>query len=408
MNLNKKKINTFLKKIEPILLEKSTEMHKPTLDADLGVLIFEATSYKYSNEVASKKKSLLLLNNLLNSFHEKELYSGFLEGFEGIFWVMNYLKECGVVEDEEIISDLLPYLDKSIEADIATNNFDLLHGSLNKLQYIIKSLGITNKKVIKCLDDFIDSLYSNREENESGIFWYDEVDKDEKPAINLGYAHGIPSLLVFLVRLKGLGYKKKELDILINGIIKSLNSFRFKVRSDTNYPDVFYQGENTEHISSRLGFCYGDLGIAYALSYAGVHLENKELISRAIKITNDVCRRIVSNSGMVYYEDYHFFDTAFCHGIAGIIYILIKIDKLLPSEILKNRIEYWKSELSHNLEIQLDIEGDIIFPSYLQPDDSNPYIIDKEALLMGYTGVGLVLLSLYYDKYDWSDIFLFY
>jgi hypothetical protein len=83
------------------------------------------------------------------------------------------------------------------------------------------------------------------------------------------------------------------------------------------------------------------------------------------------------------------------------------MNEIEPNSLLKNKIKYWQDELLKNLNTQLNIEGDILFP-YPRQGTDELYIIDKETMLNGLCGVGLVLLMMKYKKADWSDFFLLY
>ena len=401
----------FLDKIEPILFEKAKNMNVPTLEEDVGVLIFEATFYKYSKNEIYKKKALSLLDKLIQVLPDRELSPGFLEGFEGLFFAIYYLRKCDIIEDETLLDDLMPYLFQSLKMDIKENVYDVLHGSINKLQYLMGSEKRNDKQVTELVYNFVNSLYKHRQETEQGIFWFDEFE-DEVGLVNLGLAHGITSLLVFLLRLKELNYKHPKIMVLIEGILKSLFNFKNKILGDSNFLDFYRINDKPENkekqVGSRLAYCYGDLGIAYALLYASKVLKRDNLKSEGAEIVKDIIQRKLGNSKLEYFDDYFFFETAFCHGLSGITYMLMKINHLLNSPVLESRITFWKNELIHNLTTQLKIKGKIYYPSYRQPDKTNPFIIDEVSILGGYTGTGLVLLSLYYKKYDWSDFFLLY
>lgn len=398
----------FLDKIEPKLFNIAKEMKVPTLEEDLGILIFEATFYRYSKQNIYKEKSLLLFEKLINVYPERELGSGFLEGFEGVFWVISYLEKCNIIDDLTLLDDLMPYLINSLKNDIKYNNYDVLHGSINKLQFLINNQNFSRKDVSLFVDSFINSLYSNRNESEGGIYWIDEFD-NEGVSVNIGLAHGLPSILIFLVKLKELNFKHSNLDKLINGIIVSLLNFKNKNSSYSRYPG--YYRFNEKETSSRLAYCYGDLGIAYAFLYAATILKRKDLQLEAIETIKYITNRDLKNSEVVIFEN-TFYDTAFCHGLSGITYMLKKINNLLKEsdikQTLENRISYWENKFIINLTEQLKIENEICYPDHKQLDKENPFVIDDQSILGGYTGTGLVLLSLIYKKYDWSDFFLLY
>lgn len=391
--------------LESILYNIAENMTTPTIDEDLGVLVLEATLYKYSKDEKYKERALTLLNNAIEVFTSIELSSGFFEGFEGMFWVIHYLKKCNIINDESLLDDLQPYLFQSLENDIKGNFFDALHGSITKLHYLIESENISNEKSEKFVNSFLDSLWENRIENEHGIYWYDIYDRD-KGLVNLGLAHGISAVLVFLSRLKKKGYVHPKIDILINGIVKSLFSFK----NNGNYscfPSNFSDQKSNNNFTSRFAWCNGDLGVIYALLYAADVSQDEIMNKQARMATNYLINRRITNSEIDHFEEYYFFDTAFCHGISGIAFTLHKINDFIQHPLLNQRIDYWKKQLLKNLDNQLNIKETIYYPLYKQ-DAQKTYTLDKCSMLSGLTGTALVLVSFHYEKYDWSDIFLLY
>lgn len=395
-----------IKTIESILFEHANQMNVPTIEEDLGVIILEATFYKYSKDNTYKNKALTLLEKAINVFPSKELPMGFLEGFESIFWTICYLRKCDVIEDESILKDLTPYLLQSLDADIKNNNFDTLHGSLNKLHYIIESNNHNESESEFYVNTFIDALFNNKQENSKGIYWYDQFENEEG-LVNLGLAHGLGAILVFLSMLKDKKFKNAKIDILIRGITKSLLSFKNHISYGSYFPDYFSEFGQDKNVNSRMAWCNGDLGLAYALLYSSEIQNNDDLKSEALKVIHSISRRGITDSKLDHFEEYFFLDTGFCHGLSGIVYILSKINQKIKNPLIEKRISYWKNELIRNLDIQLNISGDIYYPWFRQ-DKEKSFVLDKCSMLTGLTGIGLVLLSLHYDQYDWSELFLLY
>ncbi len=400
-------LESYIEKIESLLFEKAKNMDTPTIEEDLGALLFEATLYRYSKKEIYKERALMLLNTLTQVFGEKQMGSGFLEGFEGIFYVIQYLKKCDIIETEDIVEDLEKYLLQSLSTDFQTNNFDPIHGSIGKLWYYINSEDQDEKKVNHLIDQFLNALYNNRQENDKGIFWYDE-NEEEKGLVNLGMAHGLPGVLAFLLRLKELGFEHIHLTKLIEGVLQSLLGFKNDISKLSNFPDYHSENINQRNLNSRLGWCYGDLGITNTLLYASKVLEREDVKKEAVQILGTLIPRRMGTSGLDHFEDYSFFDTGFCHGLSGITFMLQKINNQLNNNpTIDKRIQFWKKELVHNLKIQLGIDEEIYLPWYRQ-DKEYTYTLDKASMLNGLCGTGLVLLSLQYNNYDWSDFFLLF
>jgi lantibiotic modifying enzyme len=395
-----------INKIESILFESAKHMNLPTIEGDLGALIFEATLYRYSKDEIYKEKSLQLLNKLLDVFGERELYAGFLEGFEGIFYTVQYLKRCNIIDNDTILEDLEEHLLRSLSLDIKLNNYDPLHGSVGKLLYIINAENKSQEEKENLISDFLIGLQNDSIMTEEGIFWFDKHE-GKVELVCLGLAHGTSGILTFLLRLKELEFKNPLIDKLLKGGLRGLLSTKNKISCVSAYPT--FHSKNIEDIDfeSRLGWCAGDLGIAHTLFYANKILKDDALKKEAHDLLGKVISRNISNSKLIHYEDYSFFDTGFCHGISGIVYILHKINSELNNDQITKRMEFWTKELIHNLDKQLSLEEDIYLPWYRQDTDYS-YTLDKNRMLNGYVGVGLVLLSLEYKKYDWSDFFMLF
>jgi|GEM_PF-5734833 len=399
-----KNTTPILKQIEAMLGRKAEQMDNPTIDQDLGYLIFLATAYKYSHDEEYKNKACLLTEKLLEVFPEKELNMSLYEGFDGVAWTIDYLQRCQVLDNDDILGDFIPHLIASIEIDLANNHYDVLYGFIGKLQYFINSGQYNSPPIRKLFEGAVESLDKSSFSNEDGIYW---CEKESIKTINLGYAHGLPNILVFLTRLHTLGFDDPKIVRMINGIITTIISQKNKPLGISVYGSG-YSLEHEVNSFSRLAWCYGDLGICYAILYSGKMLRNENWIKEALDIKDRIVSRGISESGLTHFSDYSFFDTAFCHGIAGISYFLYKINQLIGGNaMLEKRLDYWNNELVKNLEIQLSIEGTIYYP--YQPNTGDEvYILDKEMMLNGVCGTGLVLLSLQYDKADWSDLFLIY
>ncbi|KIA95637.1 MULTISPECIES: lanthionine synthetase LanC family protein [unclassified Flavobacterium] len=397
-----KNIEIILSQIEEVLYNKAVKMQNPVIEQDLGALLFFATYYNYSGENIYKQKSLILLDKLFEVFSDFELPTGLLEGFDGIGWVIHYLKKCNIIESEELIDDLDSYLIQSIRLNITNNNYDLLYGSIGKIQYLINSDRCKELFVVELVNGIVEKLYETKVEINGLIYWH-ELDSEK---VNLGLAHGLPSILLFLLRLKELGYQNPLIIKMINGILRSFKKFKNKVPNMSSY-GVCYPISKKLNSHSRLAWCYGDLGIAYALMYTSKVLKSKKVEEESKEMINLILNRGISDSGLVHFNDYSFFDTGFCHGISGISYFLYKFNELLPSQSIEDSLVYWEMELLKNIDTQLSINTPIYYPKFRQDLDKT-YTIDKENLLNGICGVGLVLLSLKYKRADWSDIFLLY
>lgn len=395
-------LNKNIHKIDSLLFNKSKRMENPVIEHDVGALIYFSTKYKYSNEEKYKVKSLTLFKKFIDVFPEYEFQTGILEGFDGVGILLTHLKDCKILDTDYLLDDIEPYLIQSIKLTISNNNFDLLYGGIGKIQYLLSNNRFKEDNIKGLIDDLIDNLYETRIEINGRIYWH-ELDSDK---INLGLSHGITSVFIFLIRLKELKIKNKYINRLIKGLINSFIYFENFSNGISIFGAGFpYSKKNPAH--SRLAWCYGDLGIAYAFLYGSKVLNDKRLKIKYYEMLDLLLQRGVSDSGLVHFNDYSFFDTGFCHGISGIFYIFYKLNELEPNLLLEKKLKYWENELLKNIDIQLNIKEKIYFPNENNVNEEI-YFIETETMLNGISGVGLVLLTMQYRKADWSNFFLLY
>ena len=132
-----------------------------------------------------------------------------LSGITGVGWVTQHLTQLGIFSKSETIDYLEPinqFVLKSLYYDIDNNNYDLMHGYIGKLIYLITA----SKNSIyapKLINEILSSInyfkQSAIQETSEAIYW-------EKPnsgitgnsnKVCLGMAHGMPSIISFLCLL---------------------------------------------------------------------------------------------------------------------------------------------------------------------------------------------------------------
>lgn len=229
--------------------------------------------------------------------------------------------------------------------------------------------------------------------SQSPLFRYSS-DPSAKPIkyVNLGIAHGIPGILLFLVKSyrEGIYVKNqlKAIEFLADYIYKSC------VIDGKEY---FWEaqkilGENNKKKNrARDAWCYGTPGVAYSLLRASQLLKNdkmKELAICSMKVALEHLQETISST--------------FCHGFSGLcclarkfyaeteeIYFLKAYTSLFEHILGMYNPEYPLGFINKEIEQGLLVDGNEI------------------GLLNGVSGVLLTLLSCYKAVYtSWESIFL--
>lgn len=401
-------IDKNLNYIENYIDNISSQNSLPSIEYRISYLLFYATYYKYSGLEQYKNKALYLYNNIIDDYDNHDLKFSLYEGIEGLGWACIYLNKCEVINDYSIFEDLLDYLYKSLDISIINHDWDLLYGYIGK---IISILSYTppnqdtrkNEYIIKVLED----LNNTKVVKNNGYFWLE----DKKDGIvNLGLAHGLFSILLFLLKIQTSGFDSVLLQDLIDGTKNAILLSVNKRKSISVFPNgISFNKEIDLNIISlsRLAWCYGDLGAFYSLVKYNQKYKNEEVFLVINELMDFLTVRSISSSGLIHFAKEDFFDTGFCHGISGIYYMLQISSNLLPGDKnLKNRIHYWKKQININLEKIFALDLDQVH----YPDGSGSSSVEekynRKSFLSGYVGIGLILLSIKYNRYDWSEFLL--
>jgi lantibiotic modifying enzyme len=353
----------YIQKIEEIV-SSSNITSLGLMEGEAGVCLFYAELYKHFKEDKYYNKLLEHLNNILEGISSEKLSFRFSDGIPGIIWMLNYLEKEEIIESiEEIgLSELNESLYSHIENDFKINNWDYLHGGLGVL------LGFYEKDIfaLKLCINYLDDTCII--EDDGSIKWHSELYNHK---INLGLAHGIPSIIYFL--LKGLAidelYNKshKLLEGAIKMILKQEQNFEQK-----GYCFDSFIGDNYK---SRLAWCYGDLSIAYLLYNAGKSLKNSELVQRAIKIAETTTTRREL-------KDTFSIDACLCHGSTGLYLMYKKFYTETCIDVFNEASDFWLEQT----KVLLD-SNDFTFYNRYNNNWENNF-----SFLEGLSGVGLTLL----------------
>ena len=193
---------------------------------------------------------------------------------------------------------------------------------------------------------------------------------------NLGLAHGIPSILYFLTRFSDEQIDVKKTYRLLSGSLKYLLSSRI---DPSRYGSHFsYYNKLGDTITgSRLGWCYGDLGVASTIWQYSNKFSSDSFKKIAYEIINhSSLRRDPTQCGIK--------DAGLCHGTMGIAHMFNRFYQETGEAKFSSAAIYW---LKATTEFYRKNKEDVSFLSW----DGYNWKMDY-SLLTGISGVGLALL----------------
>ncbi|SKC34913.1 Lanthionine synthetase C-like protein [Bacteroidales bacterium WCE2008] len=355
-----------------------------------GVILYFAEMYKcyHDEEIlnALNEKTEILLEHI-----QDEKIPTFCSGLAGICWTLRYLNTNKLIECDdidEVLANIDAYI-KLLYENYFINNIDFLHGGVGIAYYFLLSDPKYGPKSGRLM---LEKLLDTRIENEDGsCMWISPIsdsalDKDTKVA-NLSLSHGMASILAFLAK-----YYEVTNDPNAEQLIKKIYRYYIKTKNPSDYYSVFSTwidlNNPDQRDESRLAWCYGDLGISFALNYAGIVLGDKEMIDFSLAVANKTTKRF-THSNII--------DASLCHGSSGASLLYNLWYQKTGDNLYKKSALFWLKDAINRIET-IDFNQDTFDTSQL----NNEY-----TLLTGLSGVGISFLSLISpDKITWNEILL--
>lgn len=293
------------------------------------------------------------------------------------------------VDLENICGDLDRTLIELVPTLSEGYSFDLLGGVVSIGLYYHLRLPSNPERFHKILSSIVDVLYSAAIRRDGMIMWPSIIEIGSNSiGFNLGLAHGIPGIILFLRKMFIDNISVEKTRELIKGAIRFLLSQMHlpPQKGGAVFYDVCdleYDGED-----SRLSWCYGDLGIAYAfvLLSQTEGLDCSELEDIGLRIFRCTTHRMTLRDAGVR-------DAGLCHGCFGISHIYNRAFHLVGEPFLLDTAVYWFQEgLKMSNNTSQDYGG---FLLTCFSDDDDPKSVEGYNLSFqtGIAGIGLVLLA---------------
>jgi hypothetical protein len=336
------------------------------------------------------------LNKTIGLLNSSEQLPTYCSGIAGVGWMLMHLKEKGWIdiETEIFFKDIDDYLHLSLISDLKKDNYDFLHGYLGILYYFIERLKCNLSQrsedlIYKVIQNVFTHISEKAIRCEEGVKWETRVSRSSNVmGYNLGLAHGIPSIVSMLGKLPS---KLNQTDIkgLILSGINYLNSTKFDSNNSSLFSN-FIKADGVNSGTSRLGWCYGDLGIGLTFLNAGKSINSLDFENKAFNIFNhSLVRKEMQGNGIR--------DACFCHGTSGISHIYNRIYQKTGLLKYKDIAVYWNQK---TIDLLKGPNGyKTWFGSLGWQNEYN--------ILEGISGIGLSLLSSINNKEpEWDKCFL--
>jgi len=319
----------------------------------------------------------LAIERALGKINDGFSWPSFAAGLAGIRFTLQYLAAQGFISESDgsALNDIHPYLSEFALERFAVEDYDFLHGALGMYLHYSHSMPDAMPNYFPSSDLMVAGLKKlARDQGNGYIAWNSHHPQTGVDEINLGLAHGIPSILWALSHTKdqdskvmleqGVGY------LLSCQVPNYANGSLFPHRMAGGNPDK----------AGRLAWCYGDPGVGAALWQIGLNAERPDWQADAIGILHKAAARRKMRTNRV-------MDACVCHGTAGLALLFFKMARITGHDEFLDAAVYWtRATLDHGQ----NLSGAAGF-LFLTTGDR---YVSSYSLLEGITGVGLTLLAL--------------
>ncbi|PSL47996.1 lanthionine synthetase-like protein [Chitinophaga niastensis] len=350
-----------------------------------------ALFYAYYYQITSRDEHLVkvheIIQKCLQALSEEPMNGSHCSGIAGVAWCIQHLITMGFIEEDDM-SDAFVDIDVIVsdfmEAELSVGRNDFLHQGLGTALYFLERL--PNPTAQTHLEKIVSHLKNTAITVPTGITWKDQfssnsLEQKDRNLFNMGLAHGVPAIIAVLARIYEKGIAVDTIAPLIEGSVKWLLAAKKPggEKGHSLYPVMVDDAnEIVNEAHSRLGWCYGDLGIATTLWGAGERLQRNDYKEEAHNIFKNIAQFRDVKNGAVH-------DACICHGSAGIAHILQQAAIATGDPLLKEGATDW---LQTTLQMNTWTDGPAGFKFYHHPNYTNSYNV-----LEGIAGIGLSLIS---------------
>lgn len=325
-----------------------------------------------------------ILEHNIETINAGSHQSAICNGMAGFGWLCEHLRKLGMLSGESVkfLNDIDPFLHNKMIADMRQGEYDYLYGAVGVASYFVSRF--EKKWVPDYLREMLTELEKSSIECEDGsVKWISTLKSETgEKGYNISLSHGMSSIAALLIRLFQLNIETERVRKLLTGTVKYIiDQITYAEGSLSYFPSYSKESNSSGERSSRLGWCYGDLGVAHVLRRAAVVLENKEWEDTAITV-------LLHNSKRRELHENNIWDAGVCHGSSGIAHIFWNLYLNTGIETFKETTDYW---LDVAIEMAKHPDGLAGYKAWCTERFGGYQ--KSYSLLTGISGIGLVFLS---------------
>lgn len=321
-------------------------------------------------------------------------FLSFCNGTSGVLWGIQFLKHNDIIDLDDNFEQVYEYVAEHALREVEQSNIDYLHGAMGNMLSIVD----WNYEVFAQVEDqFLSKLQAIGEEDSSTIKWETDtqVTIDQSfPSYNTSLSHGISSIIILLAEIHRKNPSNKLAESLL---IKATNHLLGSKNTEpigSRYPTLVHEnGEKS--FSSKLAWCYGDIGVGLALLNSGSALNDDSIIKSGADV-------LLWTTKLKTHEETGIIDPCFCHGTAGLANVYRHAFKTTGHPKLEEASWYWLDQT-----LKMATHGNNNCAGYTFYNGIEKRWEVRYGTLEGLTGIALTLLSFLSSKeFGWERGYL--
>lgn len=391
--------------IEDVRNSDAVVVHSANTLSEFGLL------FGYMSQIDNRTEWEQLTGDYLERSIEKISgayggWTGLYGGISGVGWSVEHLmrllegnRETVYSEDaDDPIEAIDAYLIRTMESGGWHGPYDLISGPVGFGTYFLERLPRPSAQ--RGIDLCLDEIEKRHEKSWGGTTWhtppqeipYHQLKHAPDGYYNLGVAHGIPGVIKFLSEAVTAGIERPGLGEMLVDSVRWLLARERPPQSLSRYSSWFVPGLDAG--DSRLGWCYGDLGVGAILFGVGKQIGRSDWQVAGENLLLR-CTEWQSEEAIVR-------DAPLCHGAIGVAHIFNRAYQSTRNERFKHAANSW---YERGLEFRKPGEGVGGFFSYTP--DKDPIWEADYSFLSGGVGVALALISAMYPiEPNWDRMLL--
>jgi lantibiotic modifying enzyme len=364
--------------------------HRANLESSLslasglaGASLFFAYLHQTMPGKAYDDKAIELLDQAVRGLNDSRSGPTLYHGFPGVAWVLEHLQGRIMDDEEDPGEEIAAVVGRLVSQWPSTNSFDLTDGLVGLGVYALERFPRPGMEA--CLQSIVDQLGTMAHRQQGTATWWtppaalsESSDELQHGHFNLGLAHGTPGVIAFLAEASTAGLDVRP---LLDEAIPWVLDQKLAGSSSSVFP--MYVTSRGTFAESRLGWCYGDAGIALALLKAARSVEEPLWEDAAIALAKKAALRRSP-------EDTQVVDATICHGTAGLAQLFNRLYQACGDPVFAETARYW---VERTLDFRKAGEGVGGFLAWDMDETREMGWRANPGFLMGSAGIGLALLA---------------